>query len=1203
MAPPKARARFQADLKAAAEMDIPNVLDVKKGDVEEEFTFSFDHQDMDISFRVHVMLQDLAGYPGENIFLVYTMDDVPAGIAKELEESMDKTAGMRIVDMLNNLSRRLRSCLEPTADIGDSHSTMSDHDSGDNDTIYMDEGDESDEGDVPFEYGDEYDFGLVTGSNGTSTHEPSRKTAAATLKRIRRDFCTVRDAGFKLGRLCGFDYVTEHSIVSTSVRVDKLGLSEETREAWNLSNADYIVLLIQYTGDYSTYESVMERPAENSRLKFRLRKCSKYRPTLQQAMAALSSESSQRTSVEQNPVTQASAGPEFSLLGIGESIDMFLDKDFIPMMKLRKQEGVSWDTAKKMHSELIKSLSSGHWAHEDPNFATNKDSKEQDDGEKKNEVQLPPILASDHLFSGSEISLPLVATQFALRYLVRCTDYCMICHEKVTGNFEALKPYVCGNSLCLFQYMNLGFGPSIDQEIISQPFVVDLLISFCYSSLSDDHGNPRIREFPTGLSLLVPDIHTVSVSVQPGQPSNMPPQFPNTVKINNQFLINPTQVTLDWEDSTVTFHEDVNVDGWREGRWVIVCTPLNPTTTSDPLQDQVEEYIVHHGRIEWKIKQLIKLHIASRHMIPLHKELIPDAVEASADARYATGYLLQCDQNLDDLSDADKAFSMTMLLASLPSVTEMRSYLMGSQSRKLATWDRMTPAAMTLLRWIIASNRSYIVQVDQCPGQGNDTSTARLTRHHERISGVDGWIQFRFAQGSPEKEALFREALEKVDKPQRTLVAWHGSPLGNWHSIVRHGLDYSVAANGRAYGNGVYFSRNFDYSMHYVNPNGLYQVSTWPQSELKINGAMSLSELVNLPNEFIHNQNCFVVQHCHWIQCRYLFVRPSMTLMSDATQGHRNKGVDEFIQDPKWVTGGAGGKRLHIPRIAIPSAQNRTKATSLAAVTTDDGEQLAESEDEDIEDISFLFDDEDVQSTSQTNEDSFGYSQPGLTDGLPPTPNNQEPQTDFRPGTLDFSNLPQLAPPSYATESAQRTIGREMKKLQKIQSTTPLHELGWYIDFEKVNNMFQWIVELHSFDADLPLAKDMKVAGITSIVIEIRFLREFPISPPFVRVIGPRFLPFMNGGGGHVTSGGAMCMELLTNTGWSPANSMESVLLQVRMALCNLEPTPARLQSTARGSNSQYGVSEAIDAYIRAATAHQWEVPKDLLEASMEMRA
>jgi ubiquitin-conjugating enzyme E2 Q len=116
---------------------------------------------------------------------------------------------------------------------------------------------------------------------------------------------------------------------------------------------------------------------------------------------------------------------------------------------------------------------------------------------------------------------------------------------------------------------------------------------------------------------------------------------------------------------------------------------------------------------------------------------------------------------------------------------------------------------------------------------------------------------------------------------------------------------------------------------------------------------------------------------------------------------------------------------------------------------------------------------------------------------------------------------------------------------------------------------------------------------MTSVVLEIRFGKDYPHSPPFVRVIRPRFLPFMQGGGGHVTGGGAMCMELLTNSGWSAVSSIESVLLQVRMAIMNLEPKPARLESRNKAAQRDYGTHEAMDAYVRACRAHGWEIPKD----------
>lgn len=48
-----------------------------------------------------------------------------------------------------------------------------------------------------------------------------------------------------------------------------------------------------------------------------------------------------------------------------------------------------------------------------------------------------------------------------------------------------------------------------------------------------------------------------------------------------------------------------------------------------------------------------------------------------------------------------------------------------------------------------------------------------------------------------------------------------------------------------------------------------------------------------------------------------------------------------------------------------------------------------------------------------------------------------------------------------------------MMKEQEMAKS--LKELGWYMPEEFIrDNLYQWIVELHSFDPDLPIAKDMK---------------------------------------------------------------------------------------------------------------------------------
>lgn len=165
-----------------------------------------------------------------------------------------------------------------------------------------------------------------------------------------------------------------------------------------------------------------------------------------------------------------------------------------------------------------------------------------------------------------------------------------------------------------------------------------------------------------------------------------------------------------------------------------------------------------------------------------------------------------------------------MLLETLPTIKKMRSYLVQlsrSAEPKLSTWkNRVSPAALGILRWIIASNRSCIVQVDICPGQTEDELSKAKVRLEQKCSNVsDNYVQFRFAQGAPDKEKRFLNALKAqqadLNPKYPTLFAFHGSPLQNWHSIIRHGLDFKETLHGRAYGHGVYHAQDQSVSVGY----------------------------------------------------------------------------------------------------------------------------------------------------------------------------------------------------------------------------------------------------------------------------------------------------------------------------------------------------------------------------------------------------
>lgn len=582
----------------------------------------------------------------------------------------------------------------------------------------------------------------------------------------------------------------------------------------------------------------------------------------------------------------------------------------------------------------------------------------------------------------------------------------------------------------------------------------------------------------------------------------------------------------------------------------------------------------------------------------------------------------------DDMERNDKLLGLLTLLNALPSVLEMRAYLGRASSRDLKSWQRLNPSSRLLLCWILGSNTSYFVQ-DTPVRMKYSVDDVEAEPVSGAIKGVEkSWMQFRFAQGSPQKEAKFLKIIDdmrNVDAGVQecpSLFAWHGSPLGNWHGIVREGLNFKKITHGRFFGDGVYFSQDMSVSRDYLRreQQPVQRVSpVWRNSVLNVDAAIGICEIVNRPREFVSCSPVFVVDKTDWIQCRYLLLEVDPNAEAVRQPLFVPSAVDcigYVNQDPNHVIYGERGKPLEIPRRATTArhcwkADPRPSEMSIVLSRGETGDDMGESALGD--DPALLVDliekyegDTGRQkcrriTTPPTEADvELGPPQPvaklqrsGRDGDARELVNGSLPDISaFRPGALDLSSLPQLPFPDWATSSqtALRALSREIKELQKIQSKQSMTELGWYLDTSKVNNLFQWIIELHSFDADLPLAKDMDQRGCRSIVLEIRFTSSFPISPPFVRVIRPRFLPFSQGGGGHVTAGGAICSEMLTNSGWSPAMSMEKVFLQIRLGLCDTE-RPARLEKVS-SLGQDYGFREAIDAYRRAALAHGWSVPE-----------
>jgi len=134
------------------------------------------------------------------------------------------------------------------------------------------------------------------------------------------------------------------------------------------------------------------------------------------------------------------------------------------------------------------------------------------------------------------------------------------------------------------------------------------------------------------------------------------------------------------------------------------------------------------------------------------------------------------------------------------------------------------------------------------------------------------------------------------------------------------------------------------------------------------------------------------------------------------------------------------------------------------------------------------------------------------------------------------------------------------------------------------DNLYLWEVHLFGFEKGTGLEKDLKEWSKKNsskqdfVKLSVKFPKDYPFTPPFVRVISPRF-KFHTG---HVTVGGSICMELLTTSGWRPINDIESILVQIRAEMVE---GGARLDFANTAEYSEY---EAQEAFTRVAQQHGW---------------
>jgi len=159
---------------------------------------------------------------------------------------------------------------------------------------------------------------------------------------------------------------------------------------------------------------------------------------------------------------------------------------------------------------------------------------------------------------------------------------------------------------------------------------------------------------------------------------------------------------------------------------------------------------------------------------------------------------------------------------------------------------------------------------------------------------------------------------------------------------------------------------------------------------------------------------------------------------------------------------------------------------------------------------------------------------------------------------------------------------KRMKRLMRefrIFSDQEPEELGFRFEVKDDANFNVWQIFIEDFEGNENIHADMKEMGIKEVELEFTFNENYPFEPPFVRVVSPRF-DFRTG---HVTLGGSICMELLTNQGWDPTTSISTVVTYVKSAILEGDGRIDRKNHT-----KKYAIGEARQAFDRMLKTHGW---------------
>ncbi|KAK7210973.1 hypothetical protein V2G26_018151 [Clonostachys chloroleuca] len=918
---------FKADLAAAKDEKYDRISRLRGGDSDGEITFLYQHDEPLCQVEIQVFIQDVENYPDSRAVLLFTLsDDVDKCLIDRLQRTTPHLVKKSIHGALTEFSRQMATpnCEPPAEEPTEAMSPDSEDEltpSVQSESWGLSEL-ESDDDEETF-----LKSHRLSSKTKTEDYAPVVIQQRDATEQQRKDLLQAMHRGFSIG----INGRREHQlgdIFSLAIKVSELGLTDNGL-AWSLKPTDYVVMLLKFPHGYPSPSEYQSLRGKQSVVLVRFGKCCSAKPSNVSAQAAFHNDAKGKAPVRHTAYDFAAFIP----LYLFNSITKTLNEDLPILLHTRRVHGISWSAAQiLLHRE-----SEGSHVRDDAYRSTTVDHVAELKDERPSATPTHWVVSQDDALVGEEqLNIPLVLMQFVLQSIIKSGKFCINCHEHLEEGFEAMKPYVCSRPLCLHQYFSSGLGPGIEHDILTAPYVVDLVISFFYAAVMSH----RIRELPKGLGLK---------TFRPGTPESPRQNHEATACF-----------------VTRTAKCDFAYPSFQRGERLLMIVKDEKLLAGKPILSSLAERhlcevkgVNMHG-FNFKILQTWTANLGD--LVKSQDQKSRD--RSSPKRKWRSVYVYRCVNQFDDLNESERHDALLIMACGIPPITEMREFLQANPSQKLSSWSRLDHPTYKLLHWIVASNRSLIVYDDH--GSGIETPGGTKV-----IGMEEGWMQFRFLQGSPEKEIRFMEQIasafpEDPASPSTaipTLFAFHGSPLGNWHSIIRSSLDHTKSENGRAYGRGVYLSSKFDTSIHYCRPKNVMGFSPmmdehWPRSVLKVASAIAICEVINQPAKFVSVNPHYVVEDIDWIQCRYLFVKVGEAVPKIDTPIVSQTSPGYLRQDP--IRKLHGKLEILIPTSAIPVSRLKMfphlTARSLPSEWTNNSGSQKESEPLQGEDLDGLLD-------------------------------------------------------------------------------------------------------------------------------------------------------------------------------------------------------------------------------------------------------